>query len=956
MNTRYILSLFLIIFFSSSLIVSSTAEKIIDIDFSTDLGEIDETMYGVVDVWWEHIYNDDNDTWLRFEEVGGTYQFKQEYLDLLSELGVKAFRYGGEGTCIFNWDYSIDNTQPFNRIQLYRGSSVVTERTAMHKLWACGTPPFPYYGLDEFLRMCESLDITPLICLKLNTTDRNTGMAGCPHDDCEGVDLPNECTGYPDDLPDYNEIDLAQDQIEYCNGIVGENRNGGEDWAVLRSQNGHPEPYNVKYWEVGNECYATSSTGHLPPNQYEPMVFQAIVERLKLYDTPECNICISSVAHGIFSDHSWNDSVFNTQFATGDHIPDFLHPHFYGSNFTEACWDLHGTSEMLYSGTMAMSQYFEEQLSAPATEANTWQQYIADLESLCSHDVKLSISEYDTKLNEGGHAYLGHKHSLMTALYCADFLRMLIGIVDGDDERMVHSAYLHHIGNLIGVSDDGDDFYRRPGFYAFQMFSKHFGSILSSLSTSGIPINSFSDEYDCEYYLDPDPTIDYPSITAVASTNSNHKVGYLIAINKDPISSQTVTIKPRNLTNGFDNVEVWLLTASDFDEDNEDNNNRFNVSTKKYMLTVTDGDFQYTLPPHSVASFRFFKHPNLLGIDRYLLVSPGPKGFTPARINMYSYQKNLVYYKSITSPFAGYFGGLNLACGDIDGDGIDEIVAGLGHKALNFPRVYVLEFDGTVIDTFLAYDTSYRYGVNVATANFGDTKDVILTGPGPYLNQPALVRGWEYQGGDIVPISSLEFLAYGAPHGGVNIAAGNINGTFSSDGNDEILTGPGPAEPYGTHLRGFDYENSVISPLQSVSEYIFPLDNNYGLNVATGHFDSFDYEFIFCTRGLSEQKDCEMKMYYLDSGILVPLTGPSFYPFAEEGYMGGMAIATGDLVDDPSCPDCNEIYCATGHSINNPIAVKMYSDFDNLFDSIHMNYLFAFEDAGGANICVGYLN
>lgn len=45
----------------------------------------------------------------------------------------------------------------------------------------------------------------------------------------------------------------AADWVEYMNAKVGENPNGGVDWAALRAQNGHPEPYHVKYWEIANE-------------------------------------------------------------------------------------------------------------------------------------------------------------------------------------------------------------------------------------------------------------------------------------------------------------------------------------------------------------------------------------------------------------------------------------------------------------------------------------------------------------------------------------------------------------------------------------------------------------------------------------------------------------------------------------------------------------------------------
>lgn len=45
----------------------------------------------------------------------------------------------------------------------------------------------------------------------------------------------------------------AADLVEYMNAEVGENPSGGIDWAAVRAANGHPEPYGVRYWEIGNE-------------------------------------------------------------------------------------------------------------------------------------------------------------------------------------------------------------------------------------------------------------------------------------------------------------------------------------------------------------------------------------------------------------------------------------------------------------------------------------------------------------------------------------------------------------------------------------------------------------------------------------------------------------------------------------------------------------------------------
>ena len=49
-----------------------------------------------------------------------------------------------------------------------------------------------------------------------------------------------------------NKQDVA-DLMEYFNAEVGTNPNGGIDWAAVRASEGHKDPFNVRYFEIGNE-------------------------------------------------------------------------------------------------------------------------------------------------------------------------------------------------------------------------------------------------------------------------------------------------------------------------------------------------------------------------------------------------------------------------------------------------------------------------------------------------------------------------------------------------------------------------------------------------------------------------------------------------------------------------------------------------------------------------------
>jgi alpha-L-arabinofuranosidase len=51
-------------------------------------------------------------------------------------------------------------------------------------------------------------------------------------------------------------------EAEYCNGTVD------TPMGKLRAKNGHPEPYGVKWWAVGNEMYGSWQLGHMPLADY----------------------------------------------------------------------------------------------------------------------------------------------------------------------------------------------------------------------------------------------------------------------------------------------------------------------------------------------------------------------------------------------------------------------------------------------------------------------------------------------------------------------------------------------------------------------------------------------------------------------------------------------------------------------------------------------------------------
>jgi len=142
----------------------------------------------------------------------------------------------------------------------------------------------------------------------------------------------------------------------------------------------------------------------------------------------------------------------------------------------------------------------------------------------------------------------------------------------------------------------------------------------------------------------------------------------------------------------------------------------------------------------------------------------------------------------------------------------------LAPQAGQAPEILLLDTDGNVIDTFLAYMPAFKGGVNVATGDVdGDGREEIVTAPmaggGPHI------RVFDKQGNLL-----SEFFAYAANfYGGVNVATGDVDG----DGREEIVTAPMAGG--GPHIRVFDKQGNLLS------EFFAYAANFYGgVNVATG--------------------------------------------------------------------------------------------------------------------------
>lgn len=125
-------------------------------------------------------------------------------------------------------------------------------------------------GTDEFITLCKKLGSEPLIVI-------NSGFH-------EGARNPQDWIPW---------VKEACDWLEYCNGSTD------SFWGSKRAENGHTEPYNVKYWEIDNELWRSK----VPDPLKYSLAVRMFSEALRKIDPS-----IIIIAHGgNGTDEKWNN-------------------------------------------------------------------------------------------------------------------------------------------------------------------------------------------------------------------------------------------------------------------------------------------------------------------------------------------------------------------------------------------------------------------------------------------------------------------------------------------------------------------------------------------------------------------------------------------------------------------------------------------------------------------------
>jgi len=171
---------------------------------------------------------------------------------------------------------------------------------------------------------------------------------------------------------------------------------------------------------------------------------------------------------------------------------------------------------------------------------------------------------------------------------------------------------------------------------------------------------------------------------------------------------------------------------------------------------------------------------------------------------------------------ASFTGGVYVAVGDVNGDGFDDVI--VGADAGGGPQVSVFSGKtGTLLTSFFAFAPSFSGGVRVAADDInGDGMADIIVGAGP----GALPQITVFSGADLSVL--LSFFAFpGSFAGGVFVAAGDVNADSKSD----IIAGAGAGG--GPQVAVFSATNGSLLK----SFFAFPPTFSSGVRVATSDRD-----------------------------------------------------------------------------------------------------------------------
>ncbi len=302
--------------------------------------------------------------------------WRRDVAEALKALKPGIIRFGGSTTEGFDWTATIGDP---------------ARRVPFTTCWG-GLEP-GNAGIEEFVLLCRWVEAEPLICLRF------TGKS--PKD--------------------------AADQVEYLNGSP-DSRMG-----ALRAKNGHPKPYGVKYWQIGNE---------LGDEAYQKGI-AGFCKAMKQAD-PTIRLLASYPSPGLLRN-------------AGQYL-DYICPHHYG------CDDLSGKE----------------------ADVEHCRKIVA--ENAPGRDIRLGITEWNTTAGDWG---LGRASlwTLDNALWCSRYHNLMHRHCDQIEIAIRSNLTDSFCSGIIQTNNHG--LFLTPAYYAQQLYAHYAGRVPLRITLNpGIPFDA----------------------------------------------------------------------------------------------------------------------------------------------------------------------------------------------------------------------------------------------------------------------------------------------------------------------------------------------------------------------------------------------------------------------------------------------------------------------------------
>lgn len=232
-------------------------------------------------------------------------------------------------------------------------------------------------------------------------------------------------------------VEEVAEEVEYCNGLPD------TPMGKLRSQNGHPELFNVMWWAVGNEMYGNWQLGHMPLDEYVKK-HNAMADAMRKKDANIKLVGVGEVG-------KWSETMLRE---SGDHMT-LLSEHIYCQE-KPALWE-HVTQ---------LAEQFRRKAKAHRT-------YREQIPGLKEKDIRIAMDEWNYWYGKEIYGEIGvryyHKDALGVAIGLHEFFR------NSDIYYMANYAQTVNVIGAIKATKTHSSF-ATTGL-VLKLYRQHFGII-----------------------------------------------------------------------------------------------------------------------------------------------------------------------------------------------------------------------------------------------------------------------------------------------------------------------------------------------------------------------------------------------------------------------------------------------------------------------------------------------